>query len=60
MSGTFVRLVVPDNTVKVRDTGLNPCRENLPEVVAGGIFDNPFRDNFRPKVASNVLSGMTI
>ena len=59
MFSRFMRLIVPDNAVKYRDLRLNRYPEILPKVVAGGIFDT-FRDNSRPEIASDVISGFAV
>ena len=47
-------MIVPD--VKFRDPRVNRSGEIRHEVIGGGIFDSFFRDNFRPEVASVVVS----
>ena len=56
-SGEFVRLVVLDNPVKFRDPRLNRSINIRLQVARSGIFDNSFRDNFWPEVATDVISG---
>ena len=58
MSGTFVRLAVPNKFVKFRDPRLHRSPEIGPEVVGGGIFGRFSNiDDFRPKVDSDTMSG---
>ena len=39
LSGSFVRLIVPDNCVKFCDPRLNRSGEIRPKTIGGGIFD---------------------
>ena len=50
----------PGKRVKFCDPCRNHSREIPPEAVGGGIFDGCFRDNFRPEVASDVISGANV
>ena len=58
ISINFIGPIVPDKCMKFRDPRLNRSREILPEAVGGDIFDVFFRDNFRPEVVRDVISGM--
>ena len=60
ISGRFVRLVVPDNAVEFRDPLLNLSRNIYLKVIESCIFFIVFFfcNNFRPEVASDVLSGV--
>ena len=60
MSSTFVGPVVPNERVKFRDPRFNRSRRIPPDAVEGGIFDVSFRDNFRPEVDSDVISGVDV
>ena len=51
--------IVPDKFVKLRDPRLNSFEEIPPEAIGGGILDF-FHDNFRPKVVSDVISGVYV
>ena len=53
-------LLVFDNNVKFDDPSLNCSRVIQPESVVGGIFDYFFPYNFRPDVANDDISGMTV
>ena len=57
ISGKFLRPIIADKWIKLRDSYLNRSQENPPEAVGGGFFDSFFRDNFWPEVASEVGSG---
>ena len=53
----FVGPVVPDKPVKFGDPRLKRFQEIPLETVQRGTFDGFFRDNFRPEVVSDVISG---
>ena len=56
-----MKLIAPDKSVKYcDDPRLNHSREILPKAVGSGNFDSFFRDDFRPEVASNVISDVTV
>ena len=59
ISGRFVKPIVSDNCKKFRDpwqTVLEKFHPNLSEAA----FSTVFRDNFRPKVVDDVISGMAL
>ena len=60
MSGDFLQSVLLDKVVKFRDPRLNHSREILPEAGGNGIFDGFFRENFRPEVISDGITGVTV
>ena len=45
--------------VKLCGPCLNRSREIRPDAIGGGIFNNFFRDHFRPDVVSDVIYGTT-
>ena len=49
-----------DKAVKFRDQRLNRSGDIRPVAIGGGIFDRFFRNNFRPEVASDVISGVVV
>ena len=52
----FVRPIILDACVKLRDPCLNRSRRIPPEAVRGGIFDSFFHYDFRPVVDNDVIS----
>ena len=60
VSGRFLALVGPDNTVKFGDPRLNLSRQITPEAVFGSISYGVFRGNFRPEVFNDVISGANV
>ena len=56
VSGRFVKPIVPDMFVQFRDPRIKRSRELPSEPVGSDILDGFFHDNFRPEVASDVLS----
>ena len=55
-----MRLTVPSKCEKSCDPHLNCSREITPKVATDDIFDSFFRDNFRPEVASDTISGVAV
>ena len=60
MSGRFVGPFIPNTHLKFDDHRRNGSWEIPPEVVGGGILDGFFRDNFRPEIDSDVISGAVV
>ena len=60
ISGRFVWSIVPDRQVKFCYSRTNRSREMPPEAVGGSIFEGFIRDNIRPEVASEVISGVKV
>ena len=56
----FVMLINPDKFVRFRDPRLNLCEESRPKASKAAFSTNFFRGNFRPEVASDVISGAAI
>ena len=49
--------IVPDTYVIYCDPRLNHSVEIVPEFILDGTVDSFFRNNFRPEVATDVISG---
>ena len=52
--------IVPHKCGKFGDPRINRSQEIPPEAIGGGIFDSFCRDNFRPEVSSDVISGIAV
>ena len=51
-------MIVPDTSIKFRDLRLNHSSEQKPsDATFSTVF---FRDNFRPEVAGDVMSGLAV
>ena len=60
ISGKFVRLIATDQFKKFCGLRLDRSGEIRPKAVKDCIFDSFFHDNFRPEVASDAISGVTV
>ena len=60
MAADILLPTVPDKPVKFRDRHLNLSREIQPEAVGVGVSTIFFQDNFRPEVASDVVSDAVV
>ena len=59
LSGYFLRLIVPDNGVKLRVPRLT-VSEKVDSKPSHAAFSTFFRDNFRPEVTSDVISSSAL
>ena len=57
---SFITQIVPNNVVNFGGSELNHFREMQLQVVDNGISTCSIYNNFRPKVASDVISGMVV
>ena len=55
-----MRLIVPDKAAIFRDTHLNRSCEIKPNAVRRGVCGSFFPVNFRPEVASDVISEVAV
>ena len=58
--GGFVQSIIPDKLVKFRDPRSNRSRDKFPPKPSEAAVSTVFRDNFRPEIVTDVISGTTV
>ena len=60
ISGMLAGLVVPDKCLKFRDPRLHTVLEKFHPKPSEAAFSTGFRNNFRPHVVSEIISGVVV